>query len=168
MVDPRLCSIHLDNPDRRAEFRRARGDVMGSFGEKTLAADQLQLAELEALRSAGQATGAALEQFCLVDQEGVHKLKTGLNTIGRMPDNDVPVSDASVSRRHCAIVVHATRDCEVYDTASKNGTFVNGEKINGVTILHAGDVIRLCDRQFKFLRGRDAMDGANDLTHVDN
>jgi hypothetical protein len=164
MVDPRLCSIHLDNPDRRAEFRRARGDVMGSFGEKTLAADQLQLAEFEALRSAAELA----ELYCLVDQDGIHKLKTGLNTVGRMPDNDIAVADASVSRRHCAIVVHATRGCEVYDTASKNGTFVNGERINAVTALRAGDVIRLCDRQFKFLLGRDAVGDGNDHTHVDN
>ena len=66
-----------------------------------------------------------------------------------MPDNDIPVADGSVSRRHCAIVVHATRGCEVYDTASKNGTYVNGQRINGLTALKAGDQIRLCDRQFR-------------------
>src|SRR5947209_17753579 len=100
MVDPRLCSVHLDNPERRSDFRRARGDVMGSFGEKTLAADQLQLAEFEALRQAGEGRATAAPEYCLIDQEGVHNLKTGLNTVGRMPDNDIAVSDASVSRRH--------------------------------------------------------------------
>jgi hypothetical protein len=167
MVDPRLCSVHIESPERRAEFRRARGDVMGSFGEKTLAADQLQLAEFEAMRQAGEKRAATIPEYCLIDQDGVHNLKTGLNTVGRMPDNDIAVADASISRRHCAIVVHATRGCEVYDTASKNGTFVNGERINCVTALRAGDTIRLCDRQFKFVKGHDAAD-AEDVTHVEN
>ena len=59
--------------------------------------------------------------------------KVGLNTVGRMPDNDVVVQDAYVSRRHCAIVVHTGDRCEVHDIASKNGTYLNGHKISGPT-----------------------------------
>src|SRR5262249_17277791 len=99
---------------------------------------------------------------CLVDQDGVHNLKTGLNTIGRLPDNDIAVSDGSVSRRHCAIIVHASKGCEVYDTASKNGTYVNGQKINGLTVLKTGDKIKLCDRQFLFVAARGADDASED------
>ena len=108
--------------------------------------------------------------YCLIDQDGVHNLKVGLNTIGRLPDNDIPVADGSVSRRHCAIVVHATHGCEVYDTASKNGTFVNGQRINGLTALKAGDKIRLCDRQFVFVcgPGRRRTMPKTAMTHVDD
>jgi len=41
-----------------------------------------------------------------------------------MPDNDVVLQDAYVSRRHCAILIHLTGErCELHDIASKNGTF---------------------------------------------
>lgn len=151
--DPRLCSIHLEAQPRRADYRRAREALLGGCGQNTLAASRDQLAELQSQRNLppeSQATITPLH-FWLLDKEAVYHLKVGLNTIGRMPDNDVAILDSSVSRRHCAIVIHASRGCELYDTASKNGTFVNGHRINTPTTLKAGDEIRLCDRQLVFL-----------------
>jgi pSer/pThr/pTyr-binding forkhead associated (FHA) protein len=171
MSDPRLCSVHLEAHPRRQDYRRAREQVLASCGQQTLAFDQGHLDEINAHQT--QASGAAPSQparFWLVDQDGVRDLKVGLNTIGRMPDNDVPVADGSISRRHCAIVVHTTKGCELYDTASKNGTFVNGQRINGPTQLRPGDQIRLCDRQFTFLAGDRTPpvdDDPNGRTHVD-
>jgi pSer/pThr/pTyr-binding forkhead associated (FHA) protein len=171
MSDPRLCSVHLEANPRRQDYRQARQQLLASCGQQTLAFDQNHLAEIDALQT--EATNGAkpsASKFWLVDQDGVHDLKVGLNTIGRMPDNDVPVADGSISRRHCAIVVHATKGCELYDTASKNGTFVNGDRINGPTPLRAGDQIRLCDRQFTFLSGDQTPsvdDDPNGRTHVD-
>lgn len=139
---------------------------MAACGQQTLAIEQAHDDELDVLRT-GRSDGAAHPgRFCLIDQDGLHSLKVGLNTIGRLPDNDIPVADGSISRRHCAIVVHASHICEVYDTASKNGTFVNGERINGLTALKAGDKIRLCDRQFVFATGQS--DATSDgHTHVE-
>ena len=67
-----------------------------------------------------------------VKQAGVHcwlldrgrqiPLKVGLNSVGRLPDNDIVIDDATVSRRHCAIVVHSDLTIEIHDVASKNGT----------------------------------------------
>src|SRR4029077_10818301 len=70
-------------------------------------------------------------QFWLLDKEFVYPPRIGLNTIGRSPENDVVVKDGYVSRRHCAILVHAGDGCELHDTASKNGTFINGRKLGG-------------------------------------
>jgi pSer/pThr/pTyr-binding forkhead associated (FHA) protein len=67
-----------------------------------------------------------------------------------MPDNDVVISDGSVSRRHCAILVHTQRGCELHDTASKNGTFLNGKRVMGPTRLSDGDQIRMCDHTVVF------------------
>ena len=61
------------------------------------------------------------------------------------------VQDCYISRRHCAILVHSGEGCELHDTASKNGTFVNGQRIPGPTRLNPGDEIRLCDRQLIFM-----------------
>src|SRR5581483_9812419 len=90
-------------------------------------------------------------RFWLLDRESVYPLKIGLNTIGRAPENDVVLKDAFVSRRHCAILVHAGDGCELHDTASKNGTFLNGRKLAGPTPLNPGDEIRMCDCQLVFL-----------------
>jgi pSer/pThr/pTyr-binding forkhead associated (FHA) protein len=173
MSDPRLCSVHLEALPRRQDFRRAREQLLGACGEQTLAIDQAQLAALRTQRSSPDAGSPATtaERYWLIDQDGVHALKVGLNTIGRMPDNDVAVPDGSVSRRHCAIIVHVSSGCELYDTASKNGTFVNGQRITGPMHLNPGDQIRLCDRQFVFLTGdptRPPGDDANARTHVEN
>jgi hypothetical protein len=171
MSDPRLCSVHLEALPRREDYRRAREQMIGSCGQQTLAFDQGHLDEIQAIQTQASSARAAAAHFWLVDQDGVHDLKVGLNTIGRMPDNDVPVADGSVSRRHCAIVVHASSGCELYDTASKNGTFINGKRITGPTVLQAGDQIRLCDRQFTFLSGDHqpaaAVDDPNGRTHFE-
>ena len=77
----------------------------------------------------------------------------GLNSVGRLPDNDVVIDDATVSRRHCAIVVHSDMSIEIHDVASKNGTLVNGTKLAGPTRLRDGDEIGLSERRLTFLLG---------------
>jgi pSer/pThr/pTyr-binding forkhead associated (FHA) protein len=81
----------------------------------------------------------------------VHPLKVGLNTVGRLPDNDVVIADLHVSRRHCAVLVHSNYTCEVHDTASKNGTYLNGQLVTAPTRLKPGDEIRMCDLRLTFL-----------------
>jgi FHA domain len=153
MSDPRLCSVHLEAMPRRQEYRRAREVLLGACGQHTLALDARHVAEAAELRDRRAAAGStpAANKYWLQDRDAVHPLKVGLNTIGRMPDNDVAILDGSVSRRHCAILVHSTAACEVHDTASKNGTFVNGNRITAPTALHPGDEIRLCDHRLVFL-----------------
>jgi pSer/pThr/pTyr-binding forkhead associated (FHA) protein len=97
--------------------------------------------------------------FWLLDREGVYPLKIGVNTIGRLPDNDVVIQGPYVSRRHCAILVHAGDGCELYDIASKNGTYVNGLKLSGPTHLASGDEIRMCDRNFVFMSKKSGARG---------
>lgn len=155
MSDPRLNSIHLES-FRREEFRRAREVLLGSVGERTCKAVEEQV-----LHSRTQPNQTILDsiagklgptqQYALVDKDAVYELRVGLNTIGRLSDNDVVVPDPYLSRRHCAIMVHATKGCELHDVASKNGTFVNGKKIAGPTLLTSGDEIRMCDRNLVFV-----------------
>src|SRR5207237_3501868 len=89
--------------------------------------------------------------FWLMDKEAIYPLKVGVNTIGRLPDNDVVVQAPYVSRRHCAILVHAGDGCELHDIASKNGTYLNGRRLEGPTPINRGDEIRMCDRQMVFM-----------------
>ena len=69
-----------------------------------------------------------------------HKTYIGL---GRHPLSDVRFDterDLDVSSRHAAIVRHGAA-FSLRDLGSKNGTFVNGERITGDVVLHDGDVI---------------------------
>jgi len=62
-------------------------------------------------------------------------------TLGRSPEADVPVIDERASRTHCGIRLW---DGEYYvkDLKSKNGTFVNNDKVEMSRIRH-GDKIRI-------------------------
>jgi hypothetical protein len=156
MTDPRLNSLHLD-PARRDQYRHARDALLGSRGDQTLCAERADDNGPSSLiirepdqRAAGQEVPPDLECW-LADSEFIYPLKVGINTMGRSHDNDVVVQDAYVSRRHCAILVHKNSTCELHDTASKNGTYLNGNRLAGPTLLHPGDEIRICDRQYVFL-----------------
>lgn len=155
-MDPRLLSIHLEGNPRRDAFRQARARVEHQAGGHTLAGEvRLPLGgEAKNLRTLapGDVPVKPGSTHCWILDRGKQiPLKVGLNSIGRLPDNDVVIDDATVSRRHCAIVVHSDLTIEVHDVASKNGTTVNGAKINGPTRLRDGDEIGLSDRRLTFL-----------------
>jgi hypothetical protein len=171
MFDPRLCSVHLQIPTRRDDFRRARQALIGACGQPTLALDRRTL-EVSLTQAPSRGARPPSLRYWLVDREFVYALKVGLNTIGRKLDNDVAILDDSVSRRHAAIVVHVNDGCELHDTASKNGTRLNGERIAGPLRLQTGDEIRLCDRLLVFVAGNDPPaprgDDPDSRTIVDN
>jgi hypothetical protein len=75
-------------------------------------------------------------------------LHGGRKTVGRANSGeqvDVPLSDATISSRHAAIIIEATAGTiQVEDTGSTNGTFVNEDHIgfNGKRELRDGDKVR--------------------------
>lgn len=158
MSDPRLHSLHLEGQPRRELFRAARQAIQAACGSQTLAGDVRMLTDEEQLNtstvavSPGGASPHAIGRFAfyLKDGTNVFPLHLGLNSIGRLPDNDVVVRDECVSRRHCAVVIHHDLRCELHDVASKNGTLLNGKKIPGPTKLQSGDQITLCGRRLTF------------------
>lgn len=154
MSDPRLNSIHLE-PRRREEFRRAREALVNAVGDQTRRADQSKdpaaASNVNTLLTNVESRIPPGLDYALMEKDAVYQLKVGLNTIGRLTDNDVIIPDPYLSRRHCAILVHVTKGCELHDVASKNGTFVNGRKINGPTPIVSGDEIQMCDHQLIFV-----------------
>jgi hypothetical protein len=66
-------------------------------------------------------------------------------TIGRGPDNQVVLPDREVSRHH-AQIRHEGGRYVLVDLGSKNGTLVNGSRIERATPLADGDEIRLAPR----------------------
>ncbi len=61
--------------------------------------------------------------------------------IGRAADDVCLADDASVSGRHAEIVPRLDGDVVVDDLGSTNGTFHNGERVTGPTVLSAGDIL---------------------------
>ena len=66
-------------------------------------------------------------------------LKQGDNTVGALSENDFVIDACGVSRRH-AVISCNDGDVAVTDSASKNGTLVNGMRIHEGT-LSVGDLI---------------------------
>lgn len=86
--------------------------------------------------------------------------------IGRHPLSDVRFDaerDLDVSSRHAAILVKP-EGFVLQDLGSKNGTFVNGKKIEGDTVLRDGDVIGFGQKgpsvEFKMLESDPATTGS--------
>lgn len=158
MADPRLNSLHLE-PARRQEFRRAREQLLHARGAQTICTARGFPSPgfgNTIIRTGG---GAESDLACwLSDGEFLYPLQVGVNTVGRSSENDVVVDDAYASRRHCALLVHSDRTCELHDTASKNGTYVNGQRIEGPTFLKSGDEIRISHSPFVFLMRDEAAD----------
>jgi sigma-B regulation protein RsbU (phosphoserine phosphatase) len=72
-------------------------------------------------------------------------------TIGRHPECEIPVMDSGrVSRRH-AKVIRDKRTYFIKDLGSRNGTFLNGERVGSqLKRLKDGDQLRICDLEFVF------------------
>lgn len=71
--------------------------------------------------------------------------------LGRHRDNDITVKDPFVSKKHFTIV----EDEEEYfleDLNSANGTYLNGDKIFDIAKLENGDIIRVGQIEFLFVK----------------
>lgn len=80
--------------------------------------------------------------LALVYDEREFPLTDGEHIIGRGADAAIPIYDSAASRQHARVVVVAST-VTVEDLGSRNGTYVNGERVNGSTELHTGDEIRI-------------------------
>ena len=69
-------------------------------------------------------------------------------TFGREAGSDIVVPNKDVSRHHAEIL--ATPQGYVVVDSSTNGTFINGERVEGQRVLARADVIRVGDHEFRF------------------
>jgi hypothetical protein len=161
MSDPRFDSGHLDFP-RRQHYRFSRNCVLAARGLLTRAGEHARdivgepedWPSLLPIRPDQVLHGT---RFYLIDEQAqcAYALKMGLNTIGRFATNDIVLEDLSISRRHCVVVVHTRGSCELHDTASRNGTWLNGKWVRQPVRLTSGDRIKVHQRQLLFINERD-------------
>jgi len=158
MSDPRFNSIHLGSePCRRERYREAREAMLDVRGLMTLAGSALDgwgLGILDPRRwVSAPPAGCWLEDL---KTGRVYPLRVGMNAAGRFANNDIVHGECkSVSRRHCVFVLHTNHRCEVHDTASCNGTFVNGQRIDRPVWLASGDLIQLAKWPIRYLTADD-------------
>lgn len=101
----------------------------------------------EALEPSAPATQKIVEPPHMVatltsDDGTMHPLLEEEETIGRTPSNSIALRDASVSARH-ARVVRTPEGFLIEDVGSRNGTYINSEKVAEKRLLVDGDLVRL-------------------------
>ncbi len=81
-------------------------------------------------------------------------------SMGRGPSNDVVIAHPTSSKLH-AVLEHMAGTWVLRDLASRNGTYVNGERLWGERALHPGDEIRVGEARLLF-----QSDEVRDDTHT--
>jgi len=81
--------------------------------------------------------------------QGEYSLDKERITIGRKPDNDIPIDNLAVSGKH-ALVITILDDSFLEDLGSTNGTYVNGKLIKKHA-LKDGDVIAIGKHELKYV-----------------
>ena len=105
--------------------------------------------------AAGGGAEAASASARLVWEDAVFPLPPGDHVLGRSEEAQVRIEAPGVSRLHARIVV-TDAGAAIEDLASKNGTFVGEQRLDGPTPLHDGDHIRLGRQLLVFRRAGSA------------
>jgi DNA-binding winged helix-turn-helix (wHTH) protein len=80
------------------------------------------------------------------------ELHPGEHVVGREPGTSFCLDDSTVSRKHARIVATYDR-VTIEDLGSKNGTFVQGRKVEGPTTLADGDEVQVGSVRLTFRSG---------------
>ena len=92
---------------------------------------------------------AVLQAFQGDTPANIVTIPSAKSVLGRHPDCDIVLDAAAVSRQHAQIITESGQFF-IEDLHSRNGTFVNGQLIQGRHPLFTGDRIKICDLSFVF------------------
>jgi ABC transport system ATP-binding/permease protein len=110
------------------------------------------------------AAAAAPEMLPSVDRRPTSRMPLPAKAmrIGRVPDNDVVLSDLNVSRHHAELRKSPTGQYEIVDLGSHNGTFVNGQRVTK-QVLTEQDLVSIGSSTFRLTGGelRQFVDDGN-------
>lgn len=81
--------------------------------------------------------------------QGEYELDKERLTVGRKPENDIPIDNLAVSGKH-ALIITILDDSFLEDLGSTNGTYVNGKLIKKHA-LKDGDVIAIGKHELKYV-----------------
>ncbi|MHC4883764.1 MAG: ATPase, T2SS/T4P/T4SS family [Planctomycetota bacterium] len=69
-------------------------------------------------------------------------LKAQVIGIGNLPENQLVLTQVGVSRKHCELR-WVNKEWRVLDLGSRNGTYIDGHRVNGEMPIHAGQTIKI-------------------------
>lgn len=81
--------------------------------------------------------------------QGEYELNQERLTIGRKPDNDIPIDNLAVSGKH-ALIITILDDSFLEDLGSTNGSYVNGKLVKKHA-LKDGDVLAIGKHELKYI-----------------
>lgn len=87
-------------------------------------------------------------------------------TLGKASTNDVSLEhDPTVSRLHAVLENHGSA-WSIRDLGSRNGTYLNGEKIDAERVLRSGDELRVGKSRLVYLEARQSDEPLEEATIV--
>ena len=95
------------------------------------------------------AKNATFELVAGVGAGQVFDLSSSRVAIGRELDNDICLQNESVSRHHAIIERTSEGTYRIFDNQSKNGIFINADKVE-VAVLQHGDLVQVGAFTFRF------------------
>lgn len=144
-------TIELQEGDR-IEFGDVEASIQNGPAPEQVASKPPEDAPLRVDRGSKTALEHQFPRAFLVGADGaVIALVKDDTLIGRVPGNDLVLSDPYVSRQNAKI----QRQGDIFtlsDLDSSNGSYVNGERLTGPHVLHPDDEIRIGRTVFQFQR----------------
>lgn len=114
---------------------------------------------LRDLRAAAREPGSELGRLVVIASPGgepaagVSFSLDAVTTLGRDVNNTIVVDDEFVSGNHAALTYRG-RAWYLEDLGSTNGTFVNGDPVDGIATVAFGDELQLGNVRLRLDRGR--------------
>ena len=137
-------------PTLISELRLAIGDRTRTRGFiRTLHARGYAFEAPEVTTAAQPSLEGATPGRWLIGSTAEIALRAGENVLGREGSGVILLKSSTVSRRHVRIVI-GTDTAVVDDLGSKNGTFVNDERVTRPTPIADGDQVRIGSLMFTF------------------
>lgn len=98
--------------------------------------------ETPAPRMAGQPASRDQVAFRVKWMNSDVTLHEGEHVLGRDPDAEIFLDHPGISRRHALIRISGGQ-ASIEDLGSKNGTFVEDQRVDGIRTVRDGDIIRV-------------------------
>lgn len=87
-------------------------------------------------------SASLVKSWLVLPDGGVFEMR-GSCSLGRAPENTLPLDDDQISRRHAIIQAQGEGEFWLVDLGSSNGTYVNGRRVAQPVELKNGDVIEV-------------------------
>lgn len=165
---PDVAVVEANLANAAAEIRKALGDHPKSpqFIATVSRRGYRFCASVDEFTESNRPMAQKVCRWWLSWRDVILPLSEGENIVGRHPESDVWVDASSVSRVHARIVI-AAGQATLEDRGSRNGTFMNGARIDAQQPLADGVVVTFGSERVVFRHwSDDAAPGTEPVAHL--